>query len=91
MKYCLTKIYLRTQESMIARYGDAIWELICDAFTGPHAPSAFTQTDVARVIEKGFGFSPVTARHYGIVILHNVRAESGDDVLRRVGNRYMWA
>ena len=87
MKYALTRTIVAGQEAMVVRYGDMVWEAICD--TWPDGD--FTVLAVA-------GLAPLrhlahsTRRDVARVVIANVQAEyidrPGECPFIRVGNTY---
>jgi hypothetical protein len=72
MEYALKTVILADQKRIVSRYGDRIWELICDEFAGN-----FRLADAAAVVAKDLGVSPRTAKDWARIVLRNVEELGG--------------
>jgi len=84
MKYLLNKTYYTGQESMIKNRGDALWELICEAFM---PDQVFTITEIVDEIVQDYGHARRTAQNIAYALVANLVAmpEGG---LFKVGKRH---
>jgi hypothetical protein len=87
MKYHLKKLGFTNQRKVIETQGDALWDAICDGV----AQTKWKLEDAVKVVMNEFGYSQRTAAQYVRAVVNNVRAESGNDVIKRQGRLYIWA
>ena len=87
MKYALTRKIVAGQEAMVARYGDMVWEAICDAWPD----GDFTIAAAARLAPLHH-LADRTRLDIARVVIANVQAEyadrPGECPFMRVGNTY---
>lgn len=74
MRYALSKTYYTGQRAGVSRYGDVVWEWVCDTF---RPLEVFTLSDVSQCPHLQH-LAESTRRQVARAILHNVIAEYAD-------------
>lgn len=75
------------QATMLPKTGAVYWEDICYQFRDGRF---FTTREVVELLSRKYGLSHKTARCYWSALHAYVNTESGEQVLRQVGNRYVF-